>query len=75
MVLAAHAAVDQADSKGSTPLLAACDKGDGGCVQLLLAAHAAVDQANSVSVTPLLAASWSTAAWAENNKGRADLGA
>ena len=56
MLLAAHAAVDHADSNGFTPLYAACDKGDGDCVQLLLAAHAAVDQAASNGTTPLYAA-------------------
>ena len=37
LLLAAHAAVDQAVSNVTTPLLAACNKGDGDCVQLLLA--------------------------------------
>ncbi|KOO26889.1 ankyrin unc44 [Chrysochromulina tobinii] len=56
LLLAARAAVDQADSDGATPLYAACYKGHGDCVQLLLAAHAAVDQASSYGVTPLYAA-------------------
>eukprot|EP00900_Chrysochromulina_parva_P018272 jgi/Chrpa1/26446/Chrysochromulina_OHIO_Genome00009405-RA len=56
LLLAAHAAVDQAASNGTTPLMAACHQGDGDCVQLLFAAHAAVDQANSNGVMPLLAA-------------------
>ena len=56
LLLAAHAAVDQADSNGATPLIAACIKGHGDCVQLLLAAHAAVDQANVDRETPLYAA-------------------
>ena len=45
LLLAAHAAVDLADSDCTTPLIAACDTGHSDCVQLLLAAHAAVDQA------------------------------
>ena len=56
LLLAAHAAVDHADSDGVTPLFAACVKGRGDCVQLLLAAHATVDQADSTGVTPLYAA-------------------
>jgi interleukin-1 receptor-associated kinase 1 len=56
LLLAAHAAVDQADRDGATPLIAACIKGHGDCVQLLLGAHAAVDQANSDRETPLYAA-------------------
>ena len=45
--------IDQADGNGNTPLHAACNKGDGVCVQLLLAAHAAVNKASSFGVTPL----------------------
>jgi len=56
LLLAAHAAVDHAESNGVTPLIAACDKGDGDCVQLLLAAHAAVDQAERNGTTPLISA-------------------
>ena len=56
LLLAAHAAVDQADGNGDTPLYAACDKGHGDCVRLLLAAHAAVDQAASNGFTPLMVA-------------------
>ena len=36
LLLAARAAIDQADSHGVTPLIAACFKGDGGCEQQLL---------------------------------------
>ena len=53
LLLAAHAAVDQADSLGVTSLYTATSKGHGGCVQLLLAAHAAVDKATSEGWTPL----------------------
>eukprot|EP00900_Chrysochromulina_parva_P003376 jgi/Chrpa1/13039/Chrysochromulina_OHIO_Genome00018498-RA len=56
LLLAAHAAVDHADSDGATPLFAACLKGDCDCVQLLLAAHAAVNQEARNGVTPLYAA-------------------
>jgi len=56
LLLAAHAAVNQADRNGFTPLIAACGKGNGGCVQLLLAAHAAVNQADRKGVTPLIVA-------------------
>jgi len=56
LLLAAHAAVDQADSDGATPLHAACIKGHGDCVQLLLSAHAIVDQAASDGATPLYVA-------------------
>ena len=56
LLLAAHAAVDQADSDDQTPLHAACFEGHGDCVQLLLAAHAAIDQADSDGNTPLFVA-------------------
>ena len=56
LLLAAHAAVDHADSDGYTPLIAACFTGDGDCVQLLLAAHAAVDKAGLNGATPLMQA-------------------
>ena len=47
LLLAAHAAINQADSNRATPLLVACATGHGDCVQLLLAAPAAIDQADS----------------------------
>ena len=56
LLLAAHAAVDLADSKGATPLYAASIGGHGDCARLLLTAHAVVDQADSNGVTPLHAA-------------------
>jgi hypothetical protein len=53
LLLAAHAAVNHADSDGATPLHIACARGHGDCAQLLLAAHAAVDQAPREGTTPL----------------------
>ena len=54
LLLAAHAAVDQADKKGCTPLIVACCKGHVECAQLLLAAHAAINQAEKDGGTPHL---------------------
>ena len=56
MLLAARALVDQAKRNGSTPLLAAAQKGNAKCVELLLAARAGVDRAKSNGATPLLIA-------------------
>jgi interleukin-1 receptor-associated kinase 1 len=56
LLLAAHAAVDHAESDGCTPLYAACLQGHGDCARLLLAAHAIVDRANKCGCTPLYAA-------------------
>ena len=56
LLLAAHAAVNQARRIDATPLYAACNKGHGDCVRLLLTAHAAVDQADRKGATPLIAA-------------------
>jgi interleukin-1 receptor-associated kinase 1 len=53
LLLAAHAAVDHAESDGCTPLYAACLQGHGDCARLLLAAHAVVDRANKCGCTPL----------------------
>ena len=58
LLLDTHAAIDQPDSDGVTPLLVTCDRGHSECVQLLLAAHAVIDRPSSSSggATPLLSA-------------------
>ena len=56
LLLAAKAAVDQADTDGTTPLSIACQQGHAECARLLLAANAAVDQAETDGTTPLFIA-------------------
>ena len=55
-MIAAGAAVNQADSSGCTPLYVACQEGHLECARLLLEAGAAVDQADEDGSTPLLMA-------------------
>ena len=56
MLLAAGAAVNQAEGDGSSPLLLACDGGHTETASMLLAAGAAVDQVDNEDRSPLLSA-------------------
>ena len=56
LLLAAHAAVNQAAKHGQTALHLACHVNNSACVQLLLAAHAAVNANMDNGETPLHAA-------------------
>ena len=52
-LLAAGAAVDEANRKGTTPLLIACQNGHTEIVETLIAANAVVNQARDGGFTPL----------------------
>jgi len=55
-MIAAGAAVNQADADGFTPLYVACQNGQLDCVRLLLGASAAINQAKNDGATPLFIA-------------------